>query len=222
MMRLSLAPLLLLAAADRPDSPVFPPFEADKALQEERLTAADLKELEAGKTIVRSRAVPPGKDGAHVMSAALVKAAPEVIFEVVIDCKGNPAYIPHLVECSNTYAGGASEPPVAVYEQTEKLRFGFGFISKDIRYTLRAFHMRPVMRGWVLKKGDIKATEGYYRIIPYKDGKQILLYSVYTDPGTVVPDFIQEALTKRDLPKNVEAFKKRAESLPARTPSRPQ
>lgn len=205
---LSTAPVL---AADMPRSALFPAFDPDKALQEEKLTPADLHELEAGETIVRSRAVPPGKDGAHVMAAALVKATPEQIIEVVLDCPSKPKGIPHLVTCSNTYARAASDADVVVYEQTEKLRFGFGFISKDVSYTLNAFHKPPYVRGWTLKKGDIKATEGYYRVIPYKDGRQILLYSVYTDPGSVVPDFVQETLTKSDLPKNVEAYKQAAE-----------
>lgn len=209
--------LLLLCAvpargAEMPHSVLFPAFEPDKALQEEKLTPADLHELEAGETIVRSRAVPPGKDGAHVMAATLVRATPEQIIAAVLDCPSKPKGIPHLVACSNTYPQAASEASVVVYEQTEKLRFGFGFISKEVNYTLNAFHKPPYVRGWTLKKGDIKATEGYYRVIPYKDGKQILLYSVYTDPGSVVPDFIQESLTQSDLPKNVEAFKKAAES----------
>lgn len=213
---LALAATLLAGAAparggEMPRSVLFPPFDPDQALQEEKLTPADLRELEAGETIVRARAVPPGKDGAHVMAAALVNASPERIIEVVLDCPREPKGIPHLVACSNTYPAAASDAGVVVYEQTEKLRFGFGFISKDVSYTLNAFHKPPYVRGWTLKKGDIKATEGYYRVIPHKDGKQILLYSVYSDPGTVLPDFVQETLTKSDLPKNVEAYKKAAE-----------
>jgi hypothetical protein len=194
-----------------PRSVLFPAFDAEKALQEEKLTPADLRELEAGEIIVRTRAVPPGKDGAHIMAAALVNAPPERIIEVVLDCPSEPNGIPHLVTCSNTYQQPASDASVVVYEQTEKLRFGFAFISKEVSYTLNAFHKPPYVRGWTLKQGDIKATEGYYRVIPYKDGKQILLYSVYSDPGTVLPDFVQETLTKSDLPKNVEAYKKAAE-----------
>ena len=202
-------------AGEMPTSAVYPAFRPDKALEEEKLTEADLREIETGKTIVRSRPMPPGKKGAHVMAARWVMASQNQAYAVVMDCKGQPGYVPHLLSCTNTFPEGSTAPVVPYYEQTEKLKFGFAFISKEVNYTIRAFTMRPFMRGWTLKGGDISACEGYFRILPYKDGHQILLYDLYLDPGTVLPGWIQEILTKSDLPKTVEAYARQAENVAA-------
>lgn len=196
-----------------PASPYYPAFHPEKALQEEKFSEADLKDLDTGETLIRSRKMIKGKKGAHVMSAILVAGSVEKIFAVVMDCKGQPEYIPHLVGCSNTYAPGVSEAAVVKYEQTEKLKFGFGFISKEVEYTLHVFAVRPYVRGWTLKSGDIEATEGYWRVVPYKKDHQILVYDVYTNPGTVIPGWVQDILIKQDLPNTLVAFKKRVEKI---------
>lgn len=206
------AGIIFMLAGDVFSSPMFPPFEAGMAMREENLNENDLREIEAGKTIVRSRPLPPGRKGTHVMAAAWVRGTVEEVFAVVVDCKGQPAYVPHLMSCTNTYAQSASEPAVIRYEQTEKLKFGFAFITKEVNYTIRMFEIRPYVRGWTLKSGDIQSTEGYFRVIPHKNGRQILLYDVYLNPGTVLPEWIQEILTQSDMPKTVEAYIKRVET----------
>ena len=197
----------------QPSSPVYPAFRSDQAMQEEKLSELDLRDLDAGKTIVRSRPMPPGQKGTHFMAAATVRGSVEQIFAVVTDCKGQPAFVPHLVACANTYAKSASEPAIVNYEQTERLKFGIGFLSKTVDYTNDAFEIRPFVRGWKFKTGDLKASEGYFRILPYKQGRQILLFDTLLDPGSALPDWIMKILTQSDLPKTVEAYKRRAEKI---------
>lgn len=200
-------------AATLPKSPVFPPFQQDKALQEEGLTTADLKKIEAGEIIVKSRPVPPGKKGAHVMAAGLVRGTTEQVFAVVMDCHGQPSYTPHLVICQNTYPDGVDPAKADEYDQYQKLKFGFSFVSKEVTYTNRMFALRPYVSAWVLKEGDIADSVGYWRVIPYKQGAQILVYVVYNDPGIAVPGWVQEILIKQDLPGTVKAFRNRVEQL---------
>ncbi len=195
------------AANEPPKSPVFPAWDMKNPLAEEKLTAEQLKELEEGEIITFARPKPKGWDGAHVVAVGLVKAPVEKIYEVVMDCTGQPRYTPHLEECKNTYSPGTDPATATTYKQYQKLKFGFGFISKEVTYTNSMFAIRPWVSGWVLDKGDIAQSIGYWRVIPYKDGANLLLYDVYSDPGMAVPDFIQEALTKSDLPNTVAAFR---------------
>lgn len=193
-------------------SDFYPPFQQDRAMQEENITPEDLQKLDAGKTIIHKRSVPKGRKGAHFMAARTVRGSVDHTFDVVMDCKGQPAYVPHLAACTNSYVKSVSEPAIVNFVQTEKLKFGFGFISKEVIYTLDVFAMRPYVKGWVFREGDLKSTEGYWRIIPYKDGRQILIYDIYLEPGLAVPGWIQEILTKQDLPGAVESYAKRADN----------
>lgn len=227
----SLAPLLLAAPAPAqeavtapaaaparvvPESPVFPLFVIENGIAEEKLTKKELEKIEKGEVVVLSRAVPKGREGTHVVAVALVKAPAQEIFEVVMDCKGQPKFVPHLAKCKNTYAPGVPPAEASHYLQYQKLKFGFGFVSKEVEYTNAMFAIRPYVSGWVLdkkNKGDIDDSEGYWRIIPYKEGTNILLYDVYNNPGMAVPDWIQEILVKSDLPKTVEAMRDRVYEL---------
>lgn len=191
---------------------VFPAFDPANAIIEEKLTPEDLKEIEEGEVVVRSRPVPKGQSGTHVVAFGLVDASPEQVFAVVMDCAGQLEFVPHLVDCKNTYEPGVDPATATRYKQYQKLKFGFGFISKEIKYTNNMFALRPHVSGWVLDKGDIDKSEGYWRVIPYK-GKTLLLYDVYNNPGMAVPDWVQEILVKSDLPATVEAFRDRAQQI---------
>lgn len=191
---------------------VFPQFDAANAVAEEKLTAAQLAEIEGGEVVVLTRPIPKGHAGTHVVAVGLVDASPEQVFGVVMDCAGQLKFVPHLVECKNTYEPGVEPATASRYKQFQKLKFGFGFVSKEIKYTNNMFAIRPQVSGWVLDNGDIDKSEGYWRVIPYK-GKTILLYDVYNNPGMAVPDWIQEILVKSDLPATVEAFRDQAQSI---------
>ena len=202
-----LAMLSPAVAGERLQSAVFPPFSTENPIAEEELSEEDLEEMAAGETIVRSRPVPEGYTGTHVMSAAMVPASVEEIFETVIDCDSLHNFVPRLEECKNIYAEGADPATATTFKQYQKLHFSFAFITREITYTNYMFLERPHVIGWVLKEGDIDASEGYWRVIPYDDSKNILLYNVFNNPGIAIPRRIQESLTKRDLPGTVEAFR---------------
>jgi hypothetical protein len=202
-------------AALVPASPVFPKFVIENGIAEEKLSKAQLAKLEAGETLVVARPLPKGREGTHVVAAALVKAPAQEIFDVIMDCKGQPKFVPHLDTCKNTYAPGVAPQEATRYKQYQKLKFKFVF-TKQIEYTNEMFAIRPYVSGWVLdkqNKGDIDDSEGYWRIIPYKEGANILFYDVYNNPGMAVPDWVQEILVKGDLPKTVEAMRDRVYAL---------
>ena len=210
------APATVSADGDLPASPIFPKFVLENALAEEKLGKADFARLDKGDVIVLSRPIPKGREGTHVVAVAVVKGAAQDIFDVVMDCLGQPEFVPHLTTCKNTYPEGVAPAEAKRYKQYQKLKFGFGFISKSVEYTNDMFAIRPYVSGWVLdpkNKGDIQDSEGYWRVIPYKDGANILLYDVYNNPGMAVPDWIQEMLVKSDLPKTVEAMRDRVYAL---------
>lgn len=195
-----------------PKSPVFPKFELDNAIAEEEISAKDLAELEKGEVLVKTRPIPKGYKGTHVVAIGMVKGTTQQVFDVVMDCAGQPKFVPHLEACKNTYAAGVLPATAVQYEQYQKLKFGFGFVSKKVEYTNNMFAIRPYVSGWVLKKGDIDQSEGYWRVIPYKGGKQILVYDVYNNPGMAVPDWVQEILVKSDLPNTVKVFRDRVQT----------
>jgi hypothetical protein len=206
-------PSAAMAKPAIPQSPIFPAFDMKDPLAEEKFAPEDFEAMKKGEVIVKARPFPKEWKGAHVMAAAMVKGNVKDIFSVVIDCDGQPSYTPRLEICKNTYPAGVSAANAVAFEQYQKLKFGFGFISREVTYTNNMFLIPPYVMGWTLKEGDIAASSGYWRVIPYEKDRQILLYNVYTDPGMAVPGWIQELLTKSDLPATVKAWRDHHESL---------
>ena len=58
------------------------------------------------------------------------------------------------------------------------------------------------------KENEIRATTGFWAVKPHKDGC-LVYYSVALDTGHAVPGWLEDYLTKKDLPSVVTAVKKR-------------
>jgi coenzyme Q-binding protein COQ10 len=185
-----LASLLALAAA-------FAAFAADKA----DLGEGDLARLRRGKVVVWTTAPERPRE---VAAAVLIDAPAERVWEVMVDCPHAPEFVPGMRSCRVLEHAADHE----VLEHRVKV---FAFLP-EVRYTFRADYRPDERIDFARTGGDLKAMEGSWRL-DRVDGKTLVLYSVYLDPGFLVPHWVVRHALRSDLPKLLLALRAR---VPAR------
>jgi len=87
-------------------------------------------------------------------------------------------------------------------------------VMKTIKYTIRSKEERPTRMSWTFVEGEfMKDNKGSWVLEPAGEGKTKATYSVEMALGALVPKSIVTALVETSLPKMMDAFKRRAESV---------
>jgi coenzyme Q-binding protein COQ10 len=209
----SLVMALVLLAQPVPAWATLPP-ETKAMLLAESMTEEMYARVAAGKTVTMSRPTPVGKAGVRVAAFKLIHSSQDLVFEAVSDCKRMPEFMPHFEYCKIV----PSDTPLPPNERWNENQLNFGFfpLKVKINITQHAKLQKPSRLSWSRVKGDTKHNEGYWHIVPLAEGQQLLVYDTLSDPGTAVPEIVQRILTENDLPKTVEAVKKRVEETLAK------
>ena len=171
-----------------------------------------------GDIVVREIAA--GKKGRTFEAVGLVKASRKNVLKVVTDYKKYPEFMPNVSRIDIVEQKGNE----AVLNYT--LALPMGQIKK---YRLRLSERAPggqlsVLEWQMLKWPGLKAEEtiadttGYWRIEEKSENSSLVLYHVYTDPGSVPLGlgWIVDVLTKKSVPDVLLQTRKRAEKLPVR------
>lgn len=141
-----------------------------------------------------------------VSSEVLVAVTPERLFEVIRDYDRYPEFVPTVKSCR------ARRGPAGL-EVDYELDLGL----KKISYTLKLAEEPPRRVSWTLAKSDwMKVSSGSWELFD-QGGKTRAVYSVDIQiqkppliPQSLV-DRISDELTRVQLPRMLEAFRKRAE-----------
>jgi ribosome-associated toxin RatA of RatAB toxin-antitoxin module len=143
-----------------------------------------------------------------VVSQEVVVSAPvEAFFDLVTDYARYPEFVPGIRACRVLPDTGGKQ---VEYELDVGIR--------KIRYVLRHVEERPSRVSWSLVSGDMmKVSNGSWELTPESGGTRAR-YSVEIQiakpplvPQALV-DRISDELTRVQLPKTLEAFKRRAET----------
>ncbi len=144
---------------------------------------------------------------AAVSREMVVDVDVERFFELVTDYASYPEFVPGIRACRVTGSGAGGKD--VAYE----LDVGV----KTIRYVLRHVEERPRRVAWSLVSGDMmKASSGSWELED-AGGKTRARYTVdiqIAKPPLVpqaIVDRVADELTRVQLPRTLEAFKRRAE-----------
>lgn len=175
----------------------------DEALTQRRLSA--------GEVVVRTAsAIDPAHPRGWVLAAVLIKAPPEVIWPIMIDCKQAPQFVPSLKHCRRI--GAAADGSWEDFEQEVQ----YSWFLPTVRYVFRAEYERPHRIRTRRISGDLKAQEGTWQLTPSADGTGTLVqYAVYVDPGFWIPQSLVNHSLLKDLPAALAGLRQRAESAHA-------
>lgn len=179
-------------------------------LADEGIAPDDWEVLQERRILTRRRPLQTGEGGAHVAALALVEAPVETVWSVVADCGRLPEFMPNFVACDDV----EPDAPLLPHQRWNRNRLEFGTFPLRFRIDMivEADLHPPELLRWRRVRGDTRRNEDYWHLIEIGPRAVILVYDVSTDAGAV-PDFVQRALTTRDLPGTVEAVRQRAEGF---------
>jgi coenzyme Q-binding protein COQ10 len=133
----------------------------------------------------------------------LFNASADRVFAVVREYDKYPLFLPEVKDVRILARDG----------NKAEVRFEVELI-KRIRYTLRMEEQPPTSIHWSLLEGEIiKDNTGSWRLEPRADGKTQATYSVDIGVGPLVPKVIVNGIAENALPRMLEAFARRIESL---------
>ncbi|MEM8953667.1 MAG: SRPBCC family protein [Verrucomicrobiota bacterium] len=129
----------------------------------------------------------------HVVAGILIDAPVKVVWDAIADKEGAPEYVENLKSAKIL----KNHPDYQLIEQKMKLSFLLPAFTYVVRHTPTP-HSRV---DFVRESGDLKHIEGYWRFIPVAEGKKtVLIYSLFVDPGMLIPQAIIRGSMKKSLP----------------------
>lgn len=159
------------------------------------------------------------EEGRRIIAVGEVDAAPEVVFNVLIDFDHYPDFMPYVKESRILSRRGDSEvityarvaPPfVSERDYPLKVRMTHGMLSNGgvfkIEWTALP-EAEPEIEGVV----RVKLNVGSWREEPLEGGTRTrLTYTLLTNPGGLIPVFVVNMSNTIAIPKLYEAVRKRS------------
>ncbi len=158
------------------------------------LTDSDWEQLGAGEVVVQSDKV-EGKR--RVEAAIVIQQTTEDIWQVMLDCDKAPEFVPNMQRCE--ILEQADDNSWEIIEHQVK----YGWLAPKTVYQFRADYVPQQKIHFERISGDLKHLEGDWMLQPIADlkGHVLVTYSVFIDPGFLVPGFISRSALRDDLPK---------------------
>ena len=166
------------------------------------LEAGQFQRLERGEILVRVRPGPEPDKG-WVEALVLIDAGAGRLWKIMTDCSRAPDFVPGLRACTVIEAGPGWE--------VIRHRVKWTWFWPEISYTFKADYEKNRRIEFVKTAGDLKEMQGAWRLEPVNgDGKTLVRYGVYLDPGFFVPQWLVHHALKKDLPAVLAALRKEA------------
>jgi coenzyme Q-binding protein COQ10 len=132
-----------------------------------------------------------------------INAPIEKVFDVITDYDRYAEFLSEVKKVSTSQRQGNT---VQVHYEVD--------VVKTIRYTIKVTEERPKRMSWTFVNGEVmKDNKGSWTLEPEGEGKTRATYNVEMALGMLVPKAIVNGLVDNQLPKMLEAFKRRAEAL---------
>src|SRR5262245_36858373 len=133
-----------------------------------------------------------------------VEAPPERLWAVIVDYVRYPEFLSSIKKARLLSRDGARA----------QVAFEVKMFGRSIPYTLSFEENPPTGLRWSLVESSVlKENTGSWTLAPEGAGTQAT-YAIQLQIGSVLPQFVTNALTKVELPKILKAFKVRAEAPP--------
>ncbi|RKI74685.1 SRPBCC family protein [Corallococcus sp. AB049A] len=131
-----------------------------------------------------------------------INAPVEKVFDIITNYDRYAEFLPEVKKVSTSQRQGNT---VQVHYEVD--------VVKRIRYTIRVTEERPKRMSWTFVEGEVmKDNKGSWTLEPEGEGKTRATYNVEMALGALIPKAIINTLTETQLPKMLEAFKRRAET----------
>lgn len=177
--------------------------EASSSVIQRELSQDELTRLEAGEVILESQKYEneAGEIRGRGLAIAYVKANKKAVMDTLLDYPSYPQFMPR-VKNTEVYLNTPTQINV---------KFTLKVVITIVYYIKHYVDRDAGTIAWELdntQENDIKDTTGSWLVKPHKQGC-LLFYSVALDTGRSVPGWLEDYLTKKDLPNVVRAVKEK-------------
>jgi ribosome-associated toxin RatA of RatAB toxin-antitoxin module len=132
----------------------------------------------------------------------VIQAPPDKCYAVIADFEKYPEFVSELKKAK------------VLSRDKNRSRIEFTIkVLKEINYTLDITGEPPTGLRWTLFKGFMKKNDGGWKLKDVGGGRTEATYEVDVEFGLMVPSSVIKMLQENNLPKMLEAFKKRIETL---------
>ena len=170
--------------------------------------------LAAREVIVRADA-DESKPRGRVVAAIRINAAPKLIWQVLTDCQGAPAFVPGLKGCRVLVRAPDGAPDLIVHEVK------YSWLMPTIRSVLHADYHPPGRIDLHRIRGDLKDEEATWLLERVEGSEATLVeYRLYIDPGFWIPQSLVRRSLRIELPAALRALRTHAEQLAVTAPAR--
>jgi hypothetical protein len=181
-----------------PGAPTDKRPEAYAALSREEIERMWKGEIIVVKEIGREYDTSKG-----MIKAALIFNQPiDKVWDLMTQGWRQEEYLPHLDR----------SPLIKKYPDGDLTEFQIMILLVDIRYRVRGHHYKDRYHiEWALDENfdnDMKRLEGFWNFYWIDDGHTLGRYGTNVETGFGVPKWIQDFLTRRDLPESLGRVKK--------------
>ena len=129
-------------------------------------------------------------DGLEVTCRAILEAPVELIWQTLTDYNRLAEFIPGMRSSRVLERRGAT----VVVEQAGEASFLFFSVPIDV--TIASTERPPLAIEARLLKGNLRRMEGVYRIEPQAQGRALLRWDGYIEPGSATPRLFGEVLMR--------------------------
>lgn len=167
---------------------------------------AELGRLAKGEVVVRVDSSSSLRNE-RVEAAILIDAAAEPIWRLINDCRQTPEFIPGLKSCRVLQQDGTGD----LIEH----RMQVSRLLPEVKYIFRAEYQRNRRIDFKRMSGDLREFEGSWVLEGFEGGKRqtLVVYSVFLDPGPLLPQWAVQLILREDLPGILLALRDRVSSL---------
>ncbi|MBN8467275.1 SRPBCC family protein [Corallococcus exiguus] len=131
-----------------------------------------------------------------------INAPVEKVFDIITNYDRYAEFLPEVKKITTGKRQGNT---VEVHYEVD--------VVKRIKYSIRVTEDRPKRMSWTFIEGEVmKDNKGSWTLEPEGEGKTRATYNVEMALGALIPKAIINTLTETQLPKMLEAFKRRAEA----------
>ena len=157
------------------------------------LTAEQIATLESGEPVVDVH-IDSRIDAARVRATIDVPAPPQRVWTVMTDCARAMRFIPGLKSCRVI-----ERAPDGRWDVREH-KINWAWFMPNIRTVFRAEYERPRFIRFRRIAGDLKSSDGQWRLAPREHGKATRLhYEAVLSADVPAPDFIVVETIRKDM-----------------------
>jgi len=136
------------------------------------------------------------------VATAVFPASPEACYHVLWDVANYPAFIKDMTQVK------------ILHDQGSQIQAEFTLkLIKEVKYTIELIGQPNHSIRWTLVKGFMKKNDGSWKLRDLGDGRTEAVYEVDLELPLFVPGKIIKMLQEKELPKMMEAFARRIQSL---------